>query len=106
AGHAARGEDAAHAPERVAAVGGGGGDEDDQEIEQVQGCLSGATPNPGGTPGRSGSSSRAAVRNPVWATMRWSGRTDWPSTCHDRWSTSSVWASPKPRPSSSSRRRA
>ena len=32
-------------------------------------------------PLRSRASSRAWVRNPVCATMRWSGRIDWPSTC-------------------------
>ena len=31
---------------------------------------------------------RAVVRKPVWATMRWSGRTAWPSTYHPRCSTS------------------
>ena len=35
-----------------------------------------------------GPSRRAEVRNPVWATMRWSGRTAWPSTCHVRVRTS------------------
>ena len=35
---------------------------------------------------------RAWVRKPVWATMRWSGRTDWPSMCQVRCSTSSVSA--------------
>ena len=34
-------------------------------------------------------SRRAWVRKPVCATIRWSGRTDCPSTCHVRWSTSS-----------------
>ena len=33
------------------------------------------------------------VRKPVWATMRWSGRTAWPSMCQPRCSTSSVRAS-------------
>ena len=42
----------------------------------------------------SGASFRATVRKPVCATIRWSGRTDWPSTCQPRWSTSSVWAMP------------
>ena len=40
-------------------------------------------------------SSRAWVRKPVWATIRWSGRTDWPSMCQPRWSTSIVSAMPK-----------
>ena len=38
-------------------------------------------------------SSRAWVRKPVWATIRWSGRTAWPSMCQPRWKTSSVRAS-------------
>ena len=33
---------------------------------------------------------RPTVRKPVWATMRWSGRTAWPSMCQPRCSTSSV----------------
>ena len=33
------------------------------------------------------------MRKPVWATMRWSGRTAWPSMCQPRCSTSSVRAS-------------
>ena len=45
--------------------------------------------------GSSGASSRAWVRKPVCATMRWSGRTDWPSTCQVRCSTSSVSIIPK-----------
>ena len=36
---------------------------------------------------------RATVRKPVWATMRWSGRTAWPSMCQPRCSTSIVRAS-------------
>ncbi len=36
---------------------------------------------------------RATLRNPVWATMRWSGRTAWPSMCQPRCSTSTVRAS-------------
>ena len=39
--------------------------------------------------------SRAWVRKPVCATIRWSGRTDWPSMCQPRWSTSIVSAIPK-----------
>ena len=39
------------------------------------------------------------------ATIRWSGRTDWPSTCQVRCSTSSVSAIPNADPASSSRRR-
>jgi sulfite reductase (ferredoxin) len=35
----------------------------------------------------------ALVRKPVWATMRWSGLTDWPSMCQPRWRTSVVRAS-------------
>ena len=38
----------------------------------------------------------AVVRKPVWATIRWSGRTDRASTCQVRWSTSTVSARPKP----------
>ena len=53
-----------------------------------------------------GASSRAWVRKPVCATMRWSGRTDWPSTCQVRCSTSSDSAIPNAEPASSSRRRA
>ena len=33
---------------------------------------------------------RATLRKPVWATIRWSGRTAWPSMCQPRWSTSIV----------------
>ena len=36
---------------------------------------------------------RATLRKPVCATMRWSGRTAWPSMCQPRWSTSIVRAS-------------
>ena len=42
-------------------------------------------------------SRRAWVRKPVWATMRWSGRTDWPSTCQPRCSTSIVSTMPNAR---------
>ena len=45
-------------------------------------------------------------RKPVCATIRWSGRTDWPSTCQVRCSTSSVSIMPNADPASSSRRRA
>ena len=49
---------------------------------------------------------RAEVRKPVWATMRWSGRTAWPSTCQVRCNTSSVrGASQAVEPASASRRR-
>ncbi len=40
-------------------------------------------------------SNRAWVKNPVWATIRWSGRTDWPSMCQPRFNTSVVSAMPK-----------
>ena len=33
----------------------------------------------------------------MWATIRWSGRTDWPSMCQPRLSTSIVSTMPKPR---------
>ena len=49
-----------------------------------------------GAPARLGrAGSRAEVRKPVCATIRWSGRTDWPSTCHVRCSTSIVSAMPE-----------
>src|SRR4029078_9028302 len=51
-------------------------------------------------------SSCAWVRKPVCATMRWSGRTDWPSTCHVRCSTSSDSTMPNADPASSSRKSA
>ena len=37
------------------------------------------------------------MRKPVWATMRWSGRTDWPSTCQVRCSTSMRLGHAEPR---------
>src|SRR5918996_1240347 len=39
---------------------------------------------------------RPTTTKPVWATIRWSGRTDWPSTFHVRNRTSYVLSSPKP----------
>ncbi|MEZ5137840.1 MAG: hypothetical protein R2711_03425 [Acidimicrobiales bacterium] len=43
------------------------------------------------------------MRKPVWATMRWSGRTDIPSMFQPRWRTSMVSASSKPLSTSRSR---
>ena len=37
-----------------------------------------------GAPLSSGTTRRATVMNPVCATMRWKGRTDWPSMFHGR----------------------
>ena len=48
------------------------------------------------------SNRRAVVRNPVWPTMRWSGRTERASTCQVRRMISCVSASPKGTSSSSS----
>ena len=55
------GQRAGHEPEAVAAVGRPRDREDDEDVEEVHSA---------------GVSRRAWVRNPVWATMRWSGRTD------------------------------
>ena len=62
------------------------------------GCGTGAPRPPviAGDGCRRACSRRAEVRKPVWATIRWSGRTAWPSTCQLRWSTSIVSAIPKP----------
>ena len=57
-------------PEPVAADGRADTTSDqDDDVERVH-----------RTAGQAGRS-RAWVRKPVWATMRWSGRTDWPSMC-------------------------
>ncbi len=82
--------DPAHEPEPVPDPTGAGGDGEDDEIEEVH---------------APGARRRACVRKPVCATMRWSGRTDWPSTCHVRWSTSSDSIMPNAEPASSSRNR-
>src|SRR5439155_23562976 len=58
-----------HEAESVAEPSRGGRREDHQEIEEVHAV---------------GTSSLACVWNPVWATIRWSGRTDCPSTCQPR----------------------
>ena len=71
--------DAGQEPEAVAADGGADRAGDEEEVERVQ----------DGLPSR-----RAWVRKPVCATIRWSGRTDWPSMCHPRCSTSIVSAIP------------
>ena len=47
--------------------------------------------------------SLAPVRKPVWPTMRWSGRTDWPSMCQQRCRTSIVSAMANPASASASR---
>ncbi len=69
--------DAGDEAQPVAADGRADGEHDEDEIEQVHGARSTAWP---GIPALS-SGGGQWVRNPVWATMRWSGRTDWPSTC-------------------------
>ena len=73
---------APHEPQAVPDPAGAGGDGEDDEIEEVH---------------APGASRRAWVRKPVWATMRWSGRTDWPSTCQVRCSTSSDSTMPNAR---------
>ena len=67
-------------PEAIAPDDRRAGTDDDEQVERVQ----------EGWP-----RSRACVRKPVCATIRWSGRTDWPSMCQPRWSTSIVSAIPK-----------
>ncbi len=52
-----------------------------------------------------GQQTAACVRKPVCATIRWSGRIDWPSTCQLRCSTSSDSTIPNGDAASSSRRR-
>ena len=74
--------DTGEEPEAVAADRGADRAGDEEEVERVQ----------DGLPSR-----RAWVRKPVCATIRWSGRTDWPSMCHPRCSTSIVSAIPKAR---------
>ena len=63
-------------PEPPPADGGQDGQQQEDEVEAVHAPR------------------RATVRKPVWATMRWSGRTAWPSTYQPRWRTSFV-AAPK-----------
>ncbi len=82
--------DPPHEAHAVPDPAGAGGDREDDEVEEVH---------------APGASRRAWVRKPVWATMRWSGRTDWPSTCQVRCSTSSVSIMPNAESASSSRRR-
>jgi hypothetical protein len=53
--------DASDEAQAVTEIAGGDHHRDDDEVEDVH---------------SPGASSRACVRNPVWATMRWSGRTD------------------------------
>src|SRR5690606_37685124 len=57
---------------------GGEEEDEDDEVEPVHALL------------------RAEVRKPVWATIRWSGRTAAPSTCQPRFSISRVSGSRKP----------
>ena len=62
-------------------------------------CSHSPAPGFGGT-----SAQEAGARQKlVCATMRWSGRTDWPSMCQARLRTSIVSTMPKPLPSSSLR---
>ena len=83
--------DAPYEPHPVADPTRGRGGRDDEEVEEVHALDA---------------SNRACVRKPVCATIRWSGRTDWPSTCQVRCSTSSVSIMPNVDPASSSRSRA
>ena len=63
----------ARKPEPVAAHGSRR-DDDDDESSSMSSVVHRAV-------SLESASRRAWVRKPVWATMRWSGRTDWPSTC-------------------------
>mgnify|MGYP000585418423 CR=1 FL=1 len=75
--------------------------EDDHDVEAVHPVPLTQNPSPGPPSGPAAIArsaqvpSRATVRNPVWATMRWSGRTAWPSTYQPRCRTSVVAAAKK-----------
>jgi uncharacterized membrane protein required for colicin V production len=83
--------------EPVAADGRAHGDEDQHDVEHVH------PSSPRRRSSHAWLNSLALVRNPVCATMRWSGRTDWPSMCQPRLSTSIVSTMPNPWADSSSR---